>query len=369
MREAGFEQVGYPQSHRRHRRAPFRLAAVSRHEPCSAARAACAIAFRLGRDRADAGAPRRAVSARAASPARRCVARALRLLRRRDAPRAGCGRASGSPRRCRRWGRASSSSARRCRLRADLDRRGGRRPISRCCRTGCRPFPATRRAPPSSASSASRSTTLYRRSTTRPVAAASIAQVHLAVTTEGEEVAVKVLRPGIAAAFARDIALFHLARGAGRAARAALAPPEAASRWWRPWRNRCGSRWICASRRRRASELRENFAGRSRLSACRTSIGAAPARAGADARAGRRHPRRRPRRAARRRPRRARDHCARRRPPSSIRCSATASSTPICIPAICSSPRTARSSPSISASWAGSTARRASISPTCCWRS
>ena len=38
-----------------------------------------------------------------------------------------------------------------------------------------------------------------------PVAAASIAQVHLAVTTEGEEVAVKVLRPGIEEAFARDL--------------------------------------------------------------------------------------------------------------------------------------------------------------------
>ncbi len=38
-----------------------------------------------------------------------------------------------------------------------------------------------------------------------PVAAASIAQVHFAVTPEGREVAVKVLRPGIEAAFARDL--------------------------------------------------------------------------------------------------------------------------------------------------------------------
>lgn len=40
-----------------------------------------------------------------------------------------------------------------------------------------------------------------------PVAAASIAQVHLAVTTEGDPVAVKVLRPGIEAAFERDLDL------------------------------------------------------------------------------------------------------------------------------------------------------------------
>ena len=42
-----------------------------------------------------------------------------------------------------------------------------------------------------------------------PVAAASIAQVHFAVTNEGQEVAVKILRPGIAGAFARDLDLFR----------------------------------------------------------------------------------------------------------------------------------------------------------------
>ena len=40
-----------------------------------------------------------------------------------------------------------------------------------------------------------------------PVAAASIAQVHFAVTSEGSEVAVKILRPGITRAFTRDLEL------------------------------------------------------------------------------------------------------------------------------------------------------------------
>src|SRR3954452_18504887 len=41
-----------------------------------------------------------------------------------------------------------------------------------------------------------------------PAAAASIAQVHFAVTTDGRPVAVKVLRPRVARAFARDLELF-----------------------------------------------------------------------------------------------------------------------------------------------------------------
>ncbi|RJY09264.1 2-polyprenylphenol 6-hydroxylase [Aurantiacibacter aquimixticola] len=44
-----------------------------------------------------------------------------------------------------------------------------------------------------------------------PVGAASIAQVHRAITTEGREVAIKVLRPGVREKFARDIATYEWA--------------------------------------------------------------------------------------------------------------------------------------------------------------
>ena len=51
--------------------------------------------------------------------------------------------------------------------------------------------------------------TLFASFNDEPVAAASIAQVHFATTTDGRDVAVKVLRPGIEEAFARDLDLFY----------------------------------------------------------------------------------------------------------------------------------------------------------------
>jgi len=71
------------------------------------------------------------------------------------------------------------------------------------------PFPTDRAVATIEASLDAKLADLYREFDAVPVAAASIAQVHFAVTTEGAEVAVKVLRPAIEAQFARDIDLFR----------------------------------------------------------------------------------------------------------------------------------------------------------------
>jgi ubiquinone biosynthesis protein len=93
-----------------------------------------------------------------------------------------------------------------------------------------------------------------------PVAAASIAQVHFATTTEGEPVAVKVLRPGIAKAFARDLDLFFwLADLAERTQPGLrrLKPVKVVRTVWETVRIEMDLRFEAAA----ASELAENFAG------------------------------------------------------------------------------------------------------------
>ncbi|MEZ5757766.1 MAG: 2-polyprenylphenol 6-hydroxylase [Emcibacteraceae bacterium] len=55
--------------------------------------------------------------------------------------------------------------------------------------------------------------TLFNEFEDEPIAAASIAQVHMAITTDNKKVAVKVLRPGIAKAFSRDLEAFQWLAG------------------------------------------------------------------------------------------------------------------------------------------------------------
>jgi len=93
-----------------------------------------------------------------------------------------------------------------------------------------------------------------------PVAAASIAQVHFAVTAEGREVAVKVLRPGIERAFARDLDLFlwlaHLAERTQPALRR-LKPVDVVETLSQSMQIEMDLRFEAAA----ASELAENFEG------------------------------------------------------------------------------------------------------------
>jgi ubiquinone biosynthesis protein len=93
-----------------------------------------------------------------------------------------------------------------------------------------------------------------------PVAAASIAQVHFAVTPDGREVAVKVLRPGIEGAFGRDIDLFQWVAELVETARPEwrrLKPVESVRTFAESVQFEMDLRFEAAA----AAEMGENFAG------------------------------------------------------------------------------------------------------------
>ncbi len=93
-----------------------------------------------------------------------------------------------------------------------------------------------------------------------PVSAASIAQVHFAVTRDGEAVAVKVLRPGIEKAFERDLDFFTwLARMAERSQPKLrrFKPGELVALFEQQVRLEMDLRMEAAA----IAELQENFAG------------------------------------------------------------------------------------------------------------
>lgn len=93
-----------------------------------------------------------------------------------------------------------------------------------------------------------------------PIAAASIAQVHFATTADGREVAVKILRPGIEAAFRRDLDLLYwlaeLAEFTQPQVRR-LKPVEMVETFERSMDMEMDLRFEAAA----ASEIAENFAG------------------------------------------------------------------------------------------------------------
>ena len=92
------------------------------------------------------------------------------------------------------------------------------------------------------------------------IAAASIAQVHFAVTTDGEEVAVKILRPGIEDAFHDDLELFFWGARLLQRTRPELRrlkPVETVTTLARSVEMEMDLRFEAAA----ADELRENFDG------------------------------------------------------------------------------------------------------------
>ena len=132
-------------------------------------------------------------------------------------------------------------------------------PSSPPCRTACRPSRPRPRAPSSKSEFGVSLETLFKEFTDEPVAAASIAQVHFAVTATGEPVAVKILRPGVERALERDLELFYwLAELAERTLPSwrRLRPVEVIRTFAQSVMIEMDLRFEAAA----ASELRQNFA-------------------------------------------------------------------------------------------------------------
>ena len=165
------------------------------------------------------------------------------------------------PRPSRTSARPRSSSARRWRPAPTWSARRPRA-ISPCSRTACRPRPFEQIKAAIEQGLGRPLDEVFAEVDPEPVGAASIAQVHRAVTTEGRLVAVKVLRPNIEEDFAAAIETYEWAAAQVEAmgGEAARLRPRLVVATFRQWTNReLDLRQEAAS----ASELRENLVAES----------------------------------------------------------------------------------------------------------
>ena len=102
---------------------------------------------------------------------------------------------------------------------------------------------------------------LLRASRQTPLAAASIAQVHAATLKSGEEVVVKILRPGMHEIIERDLEVLRRARRAGRRVLGGRATPAARSSSCSEYRKTILDELDLMREAGNAAQLKRNFAG------------------------------------------------------------------------------------------------------------